>query len=430
MVSEQFERARRAIPGGVNSPVRAFASVGGEPVFMTGGEGAYLLGADTDTKYVDHVMSWGPLILGHAHPDVAAAVARAAATGQSLGTATMQEVELAETVVRLVPTIEKVRLVNSGTEATMSALRLARAATGRKRFVKFAGCYHGHGDSFLIEAGSGALSLGVPSTPGVPEELAALTAVAEYNDLSSVERLFEDYGDEIAAVFVEPVCGNMGCVLPQAGFLTGLRELTRSRGALLVFDEVITGFRLGPGGAQEYFGIEPDLTCLGKILGGGFPVGAYGGPADLMAKMAPEGPVYQAGTLSGGRVVTAAALATLKVIQKPGFHADLEERTERLVERLREGAERAGVPVSVNHIASMLTVFFTNRPVANLRDVMACDKEAFSVFFHAMLDQGVYLPPSPFECWFVSHAHTGEILEHTAAAAAASFQQVATTTGG
>ncbi len=408
MVSERFQRALRVMPGGVNSPVRAFAAVGGEPVFMARGEGPYLIDEE-GRRYIDYVMSWGPLILGHAHPAVVEAVTEAVREGSTFGMATTAEVKLAEEVVKLVPGIEKVRLVNSGTEATMSALRLARAATGRKRVVKFAGCYHGHADSFLIEAGSGALTLGVPSSPGVPEELASLTAVASYNDLSSVESIFEELGDQIAAVIVEPVCGNMGCVPPQAGFLSGLRELTERHGTLLIFDEVITGFRLGPGGAQEYFGIKPDLTCLGKILGGGFPVGAYGGRADLMDKVAPSGPVYQAGTLSGGRAVTAAALATLSKIQEPGFYKRLEELTERLAGGLREAAEQAGVHVVVQHVASLLTVFFSQRPVALWRDALQCDRSAFARFFHAMLEEGVCLPPSQFECWFVSQAHTEEI---------------------
>jgi glutamate-1-semialdehyde 2,1-aminomutase len=427
MVTDRFEQAEHVIPGGVNSPVRAFASVGGRPVFMHAGGGAYLVD-ENQKRYIDYVMSWGPLILGHAHPAVVEAIAESASTGQSLGTATPQEVELAETIVRLVPTIDKVRLVNSGTEATMSALRLARAFTERKRFVKFVGSYHGHGDSFLIEAGSGALSLGVPSSPGVPEELASMTLVAEYNDLSSVERLFEEHGQDIAAVFVEPVCGNMGCVLPQAGFLSGLRELTERHGALLVFDEVITGFRLAPGGAQAYFGVEPDLTCLGKILGGGLPVGAYGGRAQIMSKVAPEGPVYQAGTLSGGRIVTSAALATLQAIQEPGFHETLEERTNQLVTGLEDAAEKASVPVVINHIASMLTVFFSDVPVFNFRDVCASRKERFATFFHTMLAEGIYLPPSPFECWFVSAAHTTSQVEQTVEAAARSFAKVAAAT--
>ena len=428
MAKSYLERARAVIPGGVNSPVRAFNSVGGDPVFMQAGSAANLFDVD-GKRYIDYVMSWGPLILGHAHADVVAAASEAMATGQSLGTATPPEVDLAETIVRLVPSVEKVRLVNSGTEATMSAARLARAATGRKRIVKFAGCYHGHGDSFLIEAGSGALSLGVPSTPGVPEEVAALTLVADYNDLSSVEQLFAEHGESIAAVFVEPVCGNMGCVLPQAGFLSGLRELTRKHGALLVFDEVITGFRLGLGGAQEYFGINPDLTCMGKVLGGGFPIGAYGGSADLMGQIAPEGPVYQAGTPAGGRVVTAAALATLKVIQEPEFHAKLAERTSRLVGGLETVAEKAGVPIVVNHIASLLTVFFTARPVLNFSDVCESERERFSVFFHAMLREGVYLPPSAFECWFLSAAHRDEDITQTIEAAEKAFLTVAAAGG-
>ena len=307
----------------------------------------------------------------------------------------------------------------------MSAVRVARAFTKRAKLVKFSGCYHGHADGFLIDAGSGALSLGVPSSPGVPAEIAALTLNAEYNDMASVAELFAAHGRDIAAVIVEPVAGNMGCVLPQGGFLSGLRDITRQHGALLIFDEVITGFRLGPGGAQQYFGIKPDLTCLGKILGGGFPIGAYGGRADIMALVAPEGPVYQAGTLAGGCLVVAAGLAMLKLIGEPGLYEKLEARTNRLVEGLAEGAAAAGVPVTINHIASMLTVFFTAGPVFNHADARRCDVRRFATFFHAMLAGGVYLPPSAFECWFVSAAHTDAVLDRTIAAAGEAFRAVA-----
>ena len=424
MVSDYVERARRVMPGGVNSPVRAFRSVGGDPVFMQMGGGAKLTDVDRN-DYIDYVCGWGPLILGHAFPEVVEAIHGAAARGQLLGCATPAEVELAEQVVSMVPGVEMVRLVNSGTEATMSAVRLARAATGRPRIVKFAGCYHGHADGFLIEAGSGALALGTPSSPGVPGPIAELTLVAEYNDLASVERLFAQAGAEIAAVIVEPVAGNMGCVLPQAGFLSGLRDITQAHGALLIFDEVITGFRLGLGGAQELFGITPDLTCLGKILGGGLPIGAYGGRADVMAQMAPEGPVYQAGTLAGGCLATAAALATLKALREPGFYETLEARTDMLVEGLMQAAGAAGVRVVINHIASMLTVFFTSGPVFGTRDVATCDARRYGRFFHAMLRAGVYLPPSAFECWFVSHAHREPLIEQTLAAARKAFEAAA-----
>lgn len=426
MVNAEFERGRKVIPGGVNSPVRAFRSVGGDPVFMASGEGAYLVDIE-GRRYVDHVMSWGPMLFGHSHPEIVKAATAAVARGQSFGAATVAEIELAEEIVRLVPGIEKVRLVNSGTEATMTAVRVARAFTTRAKIVKFTGCYHGHADGFLIEAGSGALTLGVPSSPGVPAEVAGLTLNAEYNDLASVEELFAAHGNDIAAVIVEPVAGNMGCVLPQGGFLSGLREITRTHGALLIFDEVITGFRLGPGGAQQYFGIEPDLTCLGKILGGGFPIGAYGGRADIMALVAPEGPVYQAGTLAGGCVVVAAGLAMLKLVRTPGLHADLEARTHRLAEGLSAAAAAAGVPVAINHIASMLTVFFTAGPVFNYRDARRCDTRRFGAFFHAMLEGGVYLPPSAFECWFVSAAHTDTVLGWTVKAAQNAFRKVAET---
>ncbi len=426
MVESHFERGKRVIPGGVNSPVRAFRSVGGDPVFMARGEGPYLIGVD-EVRYIDHVMAWGPHLLGHSHPDIVKAATAAMRHGQVFGAATVGEVELAEEIVRLVPGVEKVRLVNSGTEATMSAVRVARAFTKRSKILKFTGCYHGHADGFLIEAGSGALTLGVPSSPGIPAEIAALTLNADYNDLASVEQLFKTHGDDIAAVIVEPVAGNMGCVLPQVGFLSGLRDITRTHGALLIFDEVITGFRLGTGGAQKYFGITPDLTCLGKILGGGFPVGAYGGRAGIMALVAPEGPVYQAGTLAGGCVVVAAGKAMLELIQKPGLYADLEARTNRLVEGLSAAAAAAGVRVTINHIASMLTVFFTSKPVCNYRDVCTCNKERFGTFFHAMLAGGVYLPPSAFECWFVSSAHSDAVLDLTVNAAQSAFRKVADT---
>ncbi len=426
MVNAEFERGRKVIPGGVNSPVRAFRSVGGDPVFMASGEGAYLVDIE-GRRYVDHVMSWGPMLLGHSNPEIVKAATAAVARGQSFGAATVAEIELAEEIVRLVPGIEKVRLVNSGTEATMTAVRVARAFTKRSKIVKFTGCYHGHADGFLIEAGSGALTLGVPSSPGVPAEIAGLTLNAEYNDLASVEELFAAHGNDIAAVIVEPVAGNMGCVLPQGGFLSGLREITRTHGALLIFDEVITGFRLGTGGAQQYFGIEPDMTCLGKILGGGFPVGAYGGRADIMALVAPEGPVYQAGTLAGGCVVVAAGLAMLRLIRAPDLYKDLDARTDRLVDGLSTAAAAARVPVVINHIASMLTVFFTAKPVFNYRDARQCDTRRFGTFFHAMLAGGVYLPPSAFECWFVSAAHTDTVLGWTVKAAQNAFRKVAET---
>lgn len=420
MVNELFERAKKVMPGGVNSPVRAFRSVGGDPIFMKMGGGANLI--DTNKKrYINYVMGWGPLILGNSFPDFVSAVSEAASTGQTMGTATEGEVNLAETIVKLMPSIEMVRLVNSGTEAAMSAIRLARAFTGRKLIVKFAGCYHGHADGFLIEAGSGALTLGVPSSPGVPEETASLTLVADYNDLPSVEALFEKHPGEIACVIVEPVCGNAGCILPEGGFLSGLREITKDHGALLVFDEVITGFRLGPGGAQEHFGIDPDLTCLGKILGGGLPVGAFGGKKEIMSQVAPDGPVYQAGTLSGCPVVTAAANATLKVIQEEGFYEKLEKQTADLVNGLIEAADETGVAITINHIASMLSVFFTNKPVFTLRDAKDTRTDLFSVFFHAMLEEGVYLPPSAFECWFLSLAHREPVIKQTLEAAEKAF---------
>lgn len=420
MGKELLERALKVMPGGVNSPVRAFKGVGGDPIFMQMGGGANLIDIDKQ-RYINYVMGWGPLILGNSFPDLVSAVDDAVSRGQTLGTTTPAEVELAELIVRLVPSIDKVRLVNSGTEATMSAVRLARAFTNRKYIVKFTGCYHGHADGFLIEAGSGALTLGVPSSPGVPEEIASLTLSARYNDLGSVEKLFQAHPESIAGVIVEPVAGNMGCVLPQGGFLSGLRDLTRKHGSLLIFDEVITGFRLGLGGAQEYFGVMPDLTCLGKILGGGLPVGAFGGRDEIMAEMAPSGPVYQAGTLSGGPVVTAAALATLAVAQEPDFYERIQASTDQLADGLQGAADRAGVPIQINRIASMLTVFFTHRPVFNFDDVMETDVDRFKVFFHGMLKEGVYLPPSAYECWFVSLAHRAPVIEQTIVAAEKAF---------
>lgn len=418
-----FERACGLMPGGVNSPVRAFRAVGGDPLFITRGEGSKIFDVDGN-EYIDYVCSWGPLILGHANPAVIAALEKAVKAGTSYGAPAEGEVVLASLIVDAVPSVERVRLVNSGTEATMSAVRLARAYTGRNKIVKFAGCYHGHADNFLVQAGSGALTIGVPSSPGVPAEITSLTLVLPYNDVSAVERAFERYGKEIAAVIVEPVAGNMGVVLPRSGFLEALREITEHAGSLLIFDEVITGFRLGIGGAQRHFGVIPDLTCFGKIIGGGLPVGAYGGRAEIMQMVAPEGPVYQAGTLSGNPLAVQAGIATLEQLQKPGVYEDLEEKGKQLAEGLRKAAADAGVPVQINQIGSLLSVFFTAGDVEDLDSALRSDQNSFRQFFLSMLDEGIYLPPSQFEAWFISLAHVEEDLEKTVEAAEKSFRKI------
>ena len=407
-----LERALRLIPGGVNSPVRAFGAVGGQPPFIAEAAGACVRDVD-GRDYIDYVCSWGAVILGHAAPAVVQAVQQAAARGLSYGAPTAAEVELAETLCRLVPGMQRVRLVNSGTEATMSAIRLARAATGRDVLVKFAGCYHGHADSLLVSAGSGALTFGVPSSPGVPAALAALTLTAPYNDLDAVEALFKARGGEIAAVIVEPVAGNMGCVLPQPGFLQGLRRLCDAHGALLIFDEVMTGFRVALGGAQARFGVTADLTTLGKVIGGGLPVGAYGGRADLMNRVAPEGPVYQAGTLSGNPLATAAGLATLSQVQRPGFYERLEATAAALTAGLQSAADAAGVPFSTVHIGGMFGVFLREAPPRDLAQAQQADVARFGRLFRALLEAGVYLAPSAFEAGFVTAAHDQAIVERT-----------------
>lgn len=411
-----FQIASQLMPGGVNSPVRAWGAVGLSPRLIARGQGARIYDVDGNS-YLDYVGSWGPLILGHAHPEVVAAVQEAAARGTSFGASTPGEVELAEMLVGAVPGLEMVRLVSSGTEACMSALRLARGATGRARVIKFDGCYHGHADSFLVAAGSGMLTHAIPGSPGVPGEIADLTMSLPYNDLDAVARALKQHPGEVAALFVEPVVGNMGVVPPQAGFLEGLRRLCDQEGCLLVFDEVITGFRVAWGGAQARYGIKPDLTCLGKIMGGGLPVGAYGGRRDLMAQMAPEGPIYQAGTLSGNPVAVAAGLAALKALQQPGTYESLEEKGAWLARELSGAAARQGAAVTVNRVGSMLTIFFTPGPVANLNDAKKADLSQFQRFFQGMLAEGVYLPCSQFEAWFVSTAHGPKDLESTVAAA-------------
>ncbi len=417
-----LERSRRAmaeartvIPGGVNSPVRAFGGVGGDPPFIADAAGCRIYDLD-DNEYVDYVGSWGPMILGHAHPEVVAAIQAAAARGASYGAPTEAETRLARLVADRVPNVEMLRLVNSGTEATMSALRLARAHTGRNRFVKFEGCYHGHGDAFLIQAGSGATTLGIPTSPGVPEAVVADTLLAPYNDLEAVEALFAAHPGEIAAVFVEPIAGNMGCILPEPGFLEGLRRVTREHGALLVMDEVMTGFRVAPGGAQERFGVSGDLVTLGKVIGGGLPVGAYGGPAAIMERVAPAGPVYQAGTLSGNPLAVAAGITTLELLGLPGVYDRLEELGARLEAGVSALIEEKGYPLSFQRAGAMFGLFFRREPVRDYDGAKECDTGAFARYFHAMLERGVYLAPSQFEAGFLSLAHDEEDVDFTLAA--------------
>jgi len=415
--SEYFKTASKVIPGGVNSPVRAFKGVGGDPVFIHHAKGAYVWDEDQN-HYVDYVGSWGPMILGHAHDDVITEVQKVAARGLSFGAPTRAETEMAELVCSLVPSMDKVRMVSSGTEATMSAIRLARGFTGRNKIIKFEGCYHGHSDSLLVKAGSGALTLGVPTSPGVPPELAAYTLTLEYNNIEQIEQVFAEVGHEIACVIVEPVAGNMNCIPPQPGFLEALRSACDSSGAVLIFDEVMTGFRVALGGAQAHFGIRPDLTTLGKVIGGGMPVGAFGGRADIMNQIAPDGPVYQAGTLSGNPVAMAAGLVTLKAISAPGFFEALGQKTEKLTAGLQAAADEAGVALTTQSVGAMFGLFFTDQQsVSRFSQVMTCDVERFKTFFHGMLDEGVYLAPSAFEAGFVSAAHSDEDIEFTIAAA-------------
>jgi len=402
---ELFQEAQRYIPGGVNSPVRAFKGVGGDPVFFKRGEGAYLIDEDGQ-RYIDYVGSWGPMIVGHSHPEVVAAVQDAAQNGLGFGAPTAIETAMAKFICEHLPSVERVRMVSSGTEATMSAIRLARGYTGRDTIVKFEGCYHGHADSLLVKAGSGALTLGVPTSPGVPAALAQHTLTLAYNDLEQAQKAFAQFGGQIAAVIVEPVAGNMNCVPPVPGFLNGLRQLCDEHGSLLIFDEVMTGFRVGFQGAQGLYGIHPDLTTLGKVIGGGLPVGAFGGRAEIMDKMAPSGPIYQAGTLSGNPVAMAAGLATLKLVSRPGVFEQLTAMTTQLVEGLRREAVEAGIPLAANQVGGMFGFFFTEaQAVTNFAQVMACDVERFKRFFHGMLQAGVYLAPSAFEAGFVSNAH-------------------------
>ena len=393
------------MPGGVNSPVRAFRAVGGDPIFMASGKGPVI--TDVDGKsYIDYVLSWGPLILGHCHPEVMEALTRVLETGTSFGACTAAEVELAERICEAYPSIERVRLVNSGTEATLSALRVARAATGRDKILKFEGCYHGHADSLLVKAGSGVATLGLADSPGVPPALAELTLTVPFNDLEALEEVFRLHRNDLAAAIVEPVVGNMGCVPPRPGFLQRLRSLTEQQGTVLIFDEVMTGFRVAYGGAQQLYGVTPDLTTLGKIIGGGLPVGAYGGKASLMDLVAPAGPVYQAGTLSGNPLAVAAGLKTLEVLRRPGLYERLDALSERLTSGLATAAIGQGIPVTVNRVGSMSTVFFTPEPVSNYASAKKSDTEAYGLFFHTLLEGGVYFPPSQFEAAFVSTSHS------------------------
>ena len=422
--TELFARAAELLPGGVNSPVRAFRGVGGTPRFIREASGATMTDVDGHT-YIDYVGSWGPMILGHADPEVIEALRRALARGTSYGAPTELEIEMAEEIVEAVPSVEMVRMVNSGTEATMSALRLTRGATGRAKIVKFEGCYHGHGDSLLVRAGSGVATLGLPDSPGVTPAVAANTLTAPFNDLDALEQIFDAHGGEIAAVIVEPVVGNMGCVPPREGFLAGLRELTRKHGALLIFDEVMTGFRLARGGAQELYGVTPDLTTLGKIIGGGLPVGAYGGRRDLMELIAPAGPIYQAGTLSGNPLAMIAGLVTLRRLRDKSVYEKLERAGARLCAGMDEAAREAGVETVTNRVGSMFTTFFTDSPVTDWATASRADREAYARFFHAMLGAGVYLAPSQFEAGFVGVAHTDELIDRTVEAARTAFAQAA-----
>jgi len=418
---ELFAAAQRVIPGGVNSPVRAFRAVGGQPLFIERGEGPYLFDVDGN-RYIDYVLSWGPLILGHAHPRVVEALKRAAERGTSYGAPTALETELAKLVIEAMPAIEMVRFVNSGTEATMSALRLARAYTGREKIIKFEGCYHGHADALLVRAGSGVATLGLPDSPGVPAGAAQDTVTVPYNDLAAVEEAFAAYPDQIAAVIVEPVAGNMGVVPPQPGFLEGLRRLTEENGAVLIFDEVMTGFRVAYGGAQSLYGIRPDLTTLGKVIGGGLPVGAYAGRKEIMEMVAPAGPMYQAGTLSGNPLAMTAGIETLKVLREPGIFEEIEWKAIRLAEGIGQAAQEAGVPIFQTQVGTMFCTFFTSGPVTDYASAKTADTARFGRFFRAMLGRGIYMAPSQFEAGFMSLAHSDEDIERTVEAAAEAFR--------
>jgi len=419
-----FEAAQQVIPGGVNSPARAFGAVGGQPLFVEKAEGPYIWDADGN-RYIDYVLSWGPLILGHANPAVVEALQQAAARGTSYGAPTELETELAELVCELVPSAEQVRFVNSGTEATMSVLRLARAYTGRDKIIKLQGNYHGHADFLLVQAGSGVATLGLPDSPGVPKGTTQDTLTAPYNDLGTVEKLLQEQGEKIAAIILEPVAGNMGLVPPVEGYLQGLRSLCNQYGALLIFDEVMTGFRVAPGGAQEYFGVTPDLTALGKVIGGGLPVGAYAGRKEIMQTVAPAGPMYQAGTLSGNPLAVTAGIVTLKELKKPGVFDELVAGTTKLSEGISAAAEAAGIPLYPTQAGTMFCFFFNDQPVTNWNTASKSDTQMLARFFHAMLNRGVYFPPSQYESWFFSTAHTDEIVVATIQAAQTAFAEIA-----
>jgi len=422
--AQMFQQARKVIPGGVNSPVRACRSVGCDPLFIERAQGSSIYDVDGN-EYIDFVCSWGPMVLGHAHPAVLAAIAETMAHGTSFGAPTPKEIELASMVVDALPSVEKVRFVSSGTEATMSAVRLARGYTGKKVIVKFDGCYHGHADSFLVKAGSGVITLGIPGSPGVPDEIVKNTVSIPYNNEEVLEKTLRDATLDIACVIVEPVAGNMGCVSPAPGFLEKLRSLTAELGILLIFDEVITGFRLAYGGAQEYFGIMPDLTCLGKIIGGGLPVGAYGGRADIMDKIAPDGPVYQAGTLSGNPLAMAAGIATLKLLKKEGFYTQLNDKAAGFADRLRELSERTKIPVCLNRVGSLMTGFFTTEMVVDFTSAMTANTERYGQHYRQMLSQGIYLAPSQFEVLFISAAQSERQLDRALEMTEWSFKKLA-----
>ena len=423
--SEQaFEEAQKYIPGGVNSPVRAFKVVGGAPVFIKRASGAYIYDIH-DKEYIDYVGSWGPMVLGHAHPEVIDAVQQASQQGLSFGTPTEIETEMAKMVCELIESIELVRMTSSGTEATMSAIRLARGHTGRNKIIKFEGCYHGHGDALLVKAGSGALTLGVPSSPGVPNETAENTITLTYNNLEEVEQVFEKIGEEIACVIVEPIAGNMNCIPPVKGFLQGLRKLCSEYKSILIFDEVMTGFRVAKGGAQQLYKVVPDLTTLGKILGGGMPVGALGGERAIMDSLAPVGPVYQAGTLSGNPIAMTAGLTTLKLLSERGFHDQLHRKTKSLIDGVLEAAKKNNIPLTANHVAGMFGLFFSEEEkITSFSQVTACNADHFNAFFHSMLDQGVYFAPSSYEAGFMSAAHTEEDIEKTIELANTAFAKI------
>ncbi len=419
-----FQAAKKHIPGGVNSPVRAFKGVGGEPIFFKKGDGAYVIDAD-DKQYIDYVGSWGPMIVGHAHPKVIKAVQEIVVNGLGFGAPTQIETTMADRVCDLVPSCEMVRMVSSGTEATMSAIRLARGYTGRDNIVKFEGCYHGHSDSLLVKAGSGALTLGVPTSPGVPAALAEHTITLTYNDIDSVKKAFAEIGEQIACIIVEPVAGNMNCIPPVAGFLEGLREVCDEYGTVLIFDEVMTGFRVALGGAQEHYGVKPDLTTLGKVIGGGLPVGAFGGKREVMEQIAPLGPVYQAGTLSGNPVSMAAGLASMGILMQDGFHDNLSQKAAMLMDGLKVRAKAAGIPLATNQVGGMFGFFFSEEPQVTLfQQVTECNIERFQKFYHAMLNEGIYMAPSAYETGFVSSAHSNEDIQATLDAAERAFAKL------